>query len=192
MMVAMMLPSLVPAMSAYRRAVDGPAARRGALAALVAVGYFSAWTVVGAVAYPLGAALASAEMRWPALSRSVPLATGAVVLLAGLFQRSRWKLRQLACCRHVQRLAAEYAPEVGAAWRTGVAHGVRCCLCCAGFTAVLLVSGVMDLRVMALVAGAIAAERLSAWPERVARAVGALVMAAGVVAIARALHGSVG
>ena len=52
--------------------------------------------------------------------------------------------------------------------------------------AVLLVIGVMDLRAMAVVTAAITGERLAPAGERVARAIGALVVAAGLLLIARA------
>ena len=52
--------------------------------------------------------------------------------------------------------------------------------------AILLVVGVMDLRVMAVVAAAITVERLAPAGERVARATGAVVIGAGLFLIARA------
>src|SRR5881628_3564101 len=59
MMVAMMLPSLVPMLQRYRRAVGGPGETRlGRLTVLVSVGYFFVWTVFGMAAFPLGVALA--------------------------------------------------------------------------------------------------------------------------------------
>ncbi len=48
---------------------------------------------------------------------------------------------------------------------------------CCGFTLILLVFGVMDLRVMAAVGVALSVERLAARPERVARALGVAVLA---------------
>ena len=56
----------------------------------------------------------------------------------------------------------------------------------AGRTTILLVIGVMDLRAMAVVATAIAAERLAPAGERVARATGAAVVGAGLFLGARA------
>ena len=50
----------------------------------------------------------------------------------------------------------------------------------------LLVLGVMDLRALAVVAAAITVERLAPAGERVARAIGAVVVGAGVLLIARA------
>jgi predicted metal-binding membrane protein len=53
--------------------------------------------------------------------------------------------------------------------------------------AILLVVGVMDPGVMAVVTAAITAERLSPAGERVARAIGAVVIGAGLLLIARAV-----
>jgi predicted metal-binding membrane protein len=51
--------------------------------------------------------------------------------------------------------------------------------------AVLLVIGVMDLRAMAVATAAITVERLAPSGERAARAVGAVVVGAGLFLIAR-------
>jgi predicted metal-binding membrane protein len=84
MMVAMMLPSLVPMLWRYRQAVGRPGETRlGRLTALVGVGYFFVWTVFGMAAFPLGVALAAVEMQQPELTRAVPIAVGVVVLMAG-------------------------------------------------------------------------------------------------------------
>jgi predicted metal-binding membrane protein len=56
---------------------------------------------------------------------------------------------------------------------------MTCVKCCAGFTALLLVLGVMDVRTMALVTGLIAIERLAPAGERFARGSGALLVIAG-------------
>ncbi|HEY9199185.1 MAG TPA: DUF2182 domain-containing protein, partial [Gammaproteobacteria bacterium] len=62
MMVAMMLPSLVPMLWRYRQAVGRTdETRLGRLTALVGVGYFVVWTAFGMIAFPLGVALAAVE-----------------------------------------------------------------------------------------------------------------------------------
>jgi predicted metal-binding membrane protein len=187
MMVAMMLPSLVPMLWRYREAVGRTRETRlGWLTALVGVGYFLVWTVVGMAAFPLGVALAAVEMEEPALARAVPIAVGVVVLIAGSLQFTAWKARHLACCREAPGRGRTLPAGAGTAWRHGVRLGLHCSLCCAGLTAILLVVGVMDLRAMAVVTAAITAERLAPAGERVARATGAVVVAAGVLLIARA------
>ena len=52
--------------------------------------------------------------------------------------------------------------------------------------AILLVVGVMDLRAMAAVAAAMTFERLAPAGDRAARAIGAVVVVAGLYLIARA------
>ncbi len=205
MMVAMMLPSLVPMLWRYREAVGraggawlsgaGEArvgwtaeARLGLLTALVSAGYFFVWAALGSAAYPLGAVLSVAAMREPALSRAVPIAAGLVVLVAGLLQLTAWKARQLACCREVPRCGCTTLPaDAGTAWRHGLRLGLQCARCCGGLMAILLVLGIMDLRAMALVTAAITAERLAPAGQAVARVLGAVVVGAGVLLIARAV-----
>src|SRR6202790_3123783 len=66
MMVAMMLPSLVPMLWRYRQAVGRTGERRlGRLTALVGVAYFVVWALIGLATFPLGVVLAGIQMHWP-------------------------------------------------------------------------------------------------------------------------------
>jgi predicted metal-binding membrane protein len=188
MMVAMMLPSLIPMLWRYRQAVGTTSKTRlGRLTMLMGVGYFSVWTVLGMVAFPLGVALAAFEMQRPALARAVPIAVGVVVVIAGALQFSAWKARHLAGCREASAFArAGMSASYGETWRQGLRLGLHCSYCCAGLMAILLVIGVMDLRTMAVVTAAITVERLAPAGERVARAIGTVVVGAGLFLLARA------
>ncbi len=187
MMVAMMLPSLVPMLWRYREAVGRTGETRlGRLTALAGVGYFFVWTVFGMAAFPLGVALAAVEMQQPALARAVPIAVGVVVLIAGCLQLTAWKARHLAWCREAPGRGRTLPADAGTAWRHGLRLGLHCSRCCVGLMPILLVIGVMDLRAMAVVAAAITVERLAPAGERVARAIGAVVVGAGLFLIARA------
>ena len=187
MMMAMMLPSLAPMLWRYRRTVGRTGETRlGRLTALVGVGYFLVWTVFGMAIFPLGLALAAVEMQHPALARAVPIAVGVVILTAGSLQLTAWKARHLACCREALGHGRTLPTDAGTAWRHGLRLGLHCSQCCAGLMAILLVTGVMDLRAMAVVAAAIIVERLAPAGERVARATGAVVVGAGLFLIARA------
>ena len=187
MTAAMMLPSFAPALWRYRRAVASMSAGRLAgLTVLVCVGYLCAWTALGMVAYPVGVAVTTAQMQLPARARAFPVAVGLAVLIAGAFQFTAWKSRHLACCREApgdRRLPA----DAGTAWRHGLRLGLHCTSCCGNLMAIPLVVGVMDLRAMALVTAAITAERLAPAREGVARAIGAVVVASGLVLTARAV-----
>jgi predicted metal-binding membrane protein len=187
MMVAMMLPSLVPALRRYRVSVSRTGVTRlGWLTTLVGVGYFFVWTVLGMAVFPLGVALATVEMQRPSLARAVPIAAGVVVLIAGALQFTAWKAHHLACCRESPGRGRMLPADTRTAWRHGLRLGLHCSYCSAGLTVILLVIGVMDLRVMAVVTAAMNAERLAPSGDRVARAIGAVVIGTGLFLIVRA------
>ena len=189
MMVAMMLPSSVPMLWRYRRAVGWVSEVRLAwLTALVGIGYFFVWTLLGMFAFPLGMALATIEMQSPALSRAVPIAVSLVILIGGALQFTKWKAQQLAYCRESPGRCTLPA-DAGTAWRHGLRLGLHCSYCCAGLTAIFLVLGVMDLRAMAVVTAAITIERLAPAGELVARAIGLIVVGTGLFLITRAAFG---
>jgi predicted metal-binding membrane protein len=188
MMVAMMLPSLAAVLRRYSQALgstDEPS--KAWLTTLVGAGYFFVWTVLGSAVYPVGVALAAVEMHQPVLARTVPIATGLIVLIAGAIQFTPLKAHYLVCCREGLGHGRAPAADTGAAWRQGVHFGLHCSLCCANLTVVLLVLGVMDLRAMAAVTVAITAERLAPAGERVARAIGFIVVTVGLLLIVRAV-----
>jgi predicted metal-binding membrane protein len=188
MMVAMMLPSLVPMLARYRQAVvtteaatDAPtgAMRLGLLTTLAGIGYFFVWTLFGMAVYPLGIALAEVEMRQPAVSRAVPFAAAAAILIAGLLQFTAWKARYLERCRQTPGRGRALPDDAVTAWRHGLRLGLHCVYSCAGPMVILLVLGVMDLRAMAVVTAAITLERFAPTGQFVARAIGGVIVAAG-------------
>jgi predicted metal-binding membrane protein len=125
-------------------------------------------------------------MRQPALARAVPIAVGVVVLVAAALQLTAWKARQLACCREAPGRSRTLPADARTAWRHGLRLGLHCVQCCAGLMLILLIVGVMNFRAMAVVGTAITVERLAPAGERVARAIGAVVVGAGLLLIARA------
>lgn len=188
MMVAMMLPSLASMLWCYRQAIGAAGeAHLGLLTALAGAAYFLVWAALGMVAFPLGVALTTAEMRLSVLAFGVPIATGVVIVIAGALQFTAWKSRQLACCRTAPGPGRILPADAATAWRHGLRLGLHCCYCCANLTAVLLVIGVMDLRAMAVVAAAITLERLAPDGERAARALGIAMVGLGLLVTARAI-----
>jgi predicted metal-binding membrane protein len=187
MMIAMMQPSLVPMLWRYRRALVRPGEQRlGGLTMLAGAGYFFVWTIFGMVAFSLGVVLAQIEMGQPNLARAVPIAVGVVVLVAGAFQFTARKARQLACCRDAHSCGRALHADARTAWRQGLRLGLQCSYCCANLMVIPLVMGVMDLRVMAVVTAAITLERLSPAAERASRAIGVVIVGAGLFMISRA------
>ena len=174
MMVAMMLPTLIPMLWRYREsAMNTGAARLAWLTAIVTVGYFCVWTAFGIAVYPVGVALSAIATRQP-------IAVGAAVLVIGLLQFTRGKARRVACLPTAHGHGST-------AWRHGLRLGVHCVQCCAGLMVVPLIIGVMDLRVMTAVSAAITIERIAPARMRVPRAIGAVVVGTAMVLIARAV-----
>jgi predicted metal-binding membrane protein len=178
MMVVMMLPTLTPILWRYRGAVAQAGLLRSAcLMTLVTAGYFFVWTVLGLIVFVVGAGLTALEMQ------ATPVLAGLVVLVSGALQLTRWKARRLACCREFAECGCRSVATPASAWRHGLKIGLQCNYCCAGFTAILLAVGVMDLRAMAVITAAISLERLLPGGKRVAQAIGVAVVAAGFVMI---------
>lgn len=201
MMVAMMLPSALPMLLNIRRS-NGPFE---VLAIFAAMGFFFVWTVIGAIIYALGVWYAIETMRLDWLSRITPLLSGAMLVLCGIIQLTPWKLSKLRQCRApdcgaLQREISPNASRIGRGesqgevrvhgngllargWRYGLKQGMACCLCCAAPMLAMLVTGAMNLAVMAVIAAVIAAEKLLPWPEKLARIFGAIAFLAGIAAI---------
>ena len=187
MMMAMMLPSLVPMLWRYRQAVFRTETSLGPLTTLVGLGYFFVWTLFGLALFPFGVALAAFEMELPALARAVPVAVAVVALFAGVIQFTSWKAHHLAGCREAPGRGRALPSDPGTAWRQGIHFGLHCGLACANLTSVLLVLGVMDLRVMAAVTAAITVERLAPARQHVARAIGAVLIGLALFLMVRAV-----
>ena len=171
MMVAMMLPSIAPSLWRYHRGLRAlrlPGA--GRRTTLFAIGYASVWIAI---------ALALFVMSTLILPFG-PWATAAVVLCAGVLQRSPWKAKQLRRCR-----AACVPNDLGHLWRVGCCFGIDCALSCAAPMAVLFVSGLMDVPMMLLITAAITAERVTPIGERIARFSGTLVVIVGLIVCVR-------
>lgn len=186
MMVPMMLPSLVPMLWRYRRSVLGVRGiHRHGLTALVGVGYFAVWAVLGMAAHAVGAGVMAVEMRLGSVTRWLPAVAGVVLLLAGGVQFTPWKARQMALCREEAGRGSRSALNALGAWRHGLRLGVRCSLGCGSLMVALLAIGMMDPIAMAAVTLGISAERLAPAPIRVARVAGVAIVVLGVLTISR-------
>ena len=114
------------------------------------------------------------------LAHVTPIAAAPSCSIAGAFQFTSWKTRQLECWR-------DQSTGRGAPLRQGLRLAIHCARCCGNLMAILLVIGAMDTRAMAVVTAAITAERFAPAGERVARAIGVVVVAAGAFKIASAI-----
>jgi predicted metal-binding membrane protein len=111
--------------------------------------------------------------------------SGALLLIAGVFQFSRLKHACLRACRSpLGFLMSDWRDGLWGAWRMGIRHGVYCLGCCWALMALLFVGGVMNLLWIAALAGLVAIEKLAPRGEAVAQLLGGVMIGLGVVRLA--------
>lgn len=183
MMTGMMLPGAVPAILLFssiaesRRAVGVQPAMSLVVFILV---YLVTWSGVGVVTY-----LLSGFVEWIGEGRFLdgrwhPVVTGLMLVIAGLYQFTRWKGSCLAHCRSPLLVLMHTWQDgaIGAA-RMGFAHGRYCVGCCWALMGVLLGMGAMDLAWMGVLALAITTEKVSRIGPQVRAAIGAVLIVMG-------------
>jgi predicted metal-binding membrane protein len=191
MMIAMMLPSSWPMIELYRRVARSAGETHAGLATvLVGAGYFAAWLALGAVAFIIGFTWSTETMRSAALSRSAPLLSGGLLMVAGAFQFTPWKDACLKHCRSpLLMLGESWKRGLRAALRIGWRHGLYCVGCCWALMLIQMVLGVMNLSAMILVAAVIGFEKLWKQGPLLAKFAGATAILFGVSILLRSLNG---
>lgn len=182
MMIAMMLPGALPmvltfaAVSRSRRASGRPYVTTANFAG----GYLLVWFVFSAIAAVAQwwlhlRMLLSADMT----SRSALMA-GCLLVVAGVFQFTRWKDTCLTRCRGpMEWILTRWREGQGGAWRMGIEHGVFCTGCCWALMMLLFVLGVMNLVWVAALTLLVCVEKLLPRPAFTVRAIGAVLVAWG-------------
>ena len=184
MMIAMMLPSAVPML--LNCGLAAGSTRTGVF--LAACGYFTIWLGIGFIFYLIGIPWALATMRWSSLSVATPALTGAVLVVAGIFQFSRWKMTGLFHCRDPIDCATDTTRNgTLAGWFHGLRQGMYCGICCSGLMVSMMVLGAMNLFVMFLFAAVITFEKLFPNPHHIVRTAGILSIIAGIVIMIRSV-----
>lgn len=182
MMLAMMLPSLAPAVWRYHRQLCATQAARAAQRTMLfAMGYLSVWAAVGLALFSCATKLSPmgpSSLTAPLFS---PWVAVVIVFGAGALQCSRWKATQLLRCRRACVTEPPAPKRVITAWRDGCIFGVHCGLNCAAPMAVLLAAGLMNARMMLVITAAITAERVAPADARIARLTGVVIVVAGSV-----------
>ncbi|HLW03248.1 MAG TPA: DUF2182 domain-containing protein [Ktedonobacterales bacterium] len=156
MIAAMMLPSSLPLLFRFTRAVRPPHA---SIAAFLA-GYAFTWTAFAALAFLGDTGIHLLVNQWSWLARH-PWLIGAVTFaVAGVFQFSPLKRRSLLGCRGAFRqLPWPARAEVYDTWRLGLHHG-RCCLgSCWAFMLLMFGVGVGSPAWMAVLTGVMLVEK---------------------------------
>jgi predicted metal-binding membrane protein len=183
MMVGMMLPSATPMILLYAR-VGRQSRKEGkpfAATGFFASGYLLAW-VGFALAATLGQWLMEGTLLSPALASASRIFSGAVLIVAGLYQWTPLKDSCLSQCQapivFLQRHGGFRRDPAGAVG-LGLRHGLYCIGCCWALMTLLFVGGIMNVLWIAAIAIFVLAEKVFFPGRLLSRIAGTLLIAAG-------------
>jgi predicted metal-binding membrane protein len=183
MMVAMMLPTALPAAATFEALARRRAAHTQTVAASTALyvgGYIAAWTVYAALAAAGQIALSRAALLTPALESASLVFSALILLGAGAFQFSALKDACLSKCRTpLAFFLAEWRDGPTGALKLGFRHGGYCVGCCWAVMALMFVVGAMNLALMAALTLFILVEKIAPVRWRVREISGAVLVAWG-------------
>jgi predicted metal-binding membrane protein len=183
MMVAMMVPSILPAVGRFDGEMNPTDRSRGA-AVLFVAGYVVVWSAIGGVAYVLVRALRD----WlPAGSATSLRGGGLLLILAGAYQVTPPKRACLRHCRSPRPVPVPQtllrSPGRLAPVRVGLVQGAYCLGSSWSLMVVLLLLGMMNLIWMGVVAGVIFVEKVVPRGDAVGRLVGWGLVGVGIVLV---------
>jgi predicted metal-binding membrane protein len=190
MMIAMMTPSAAPAILLYAQVhrnalAQGKMQKRNAPTCAFAVGYLLIWLAFAVAATTLhwvleraglvSSMMMSSQSRW---------LSGAVLIAAGFYQLSSFKIACLSHCRApASFLARHWRPQASGAFRLGWLHGAYCVGCCWMLMALLFVGGVMNVVWIAALAILVLIERALPAGVWLSRGAGIALIAWGVATL---------
>ncbi|MER8447134.1 DUF2182 domain-containing protein [Mesorhizobium sp. M1066] len=184
MMAAMMLPAAAP-MIFMVAAAQARREQRVAIPTWTFVaGYLLVWAAAGLVVYllvQLGSDVAT-TLDPPQRSKWAPLALGATLAVAGLYQFTTLKHICLSHCRSPLAFVAQHWRDgrVGAL-KMGLRHGLYCFGCCWALFAVLVATGVMSVAWMLLLTLLVFVEKLLPRGRRFEGSLGVALVVLGLV-----------
>lgn len=185
MMVAMMLPSAIPAAGAFDAWKRTTVGRSGGATVLFIAGYLLVWSAIGGVAYLVIQAL----QTWPQAGSVMALRVGAALLVvAGVYQLSPSKRLCLRQCRSPHRGVAQPAATRSQAYlgavRAGLWQGGYCLGSSWPLMLVLLLLGMMNLAWMGVISAVIVVEKVVPGGEVVSKVVGYVLAVWGLILLA--------
>jgi predicted metal-binding membrane protein len=183
MAFAMMLPTAAPMISAYLDIAEAARAKAMPIvpASVLVAGYMTVW-----LAFALAAAAVQAALAAPVAALGLPplLLLGALMLAAGLYQRSPVKHACLTKCRRpMPYFLARWSDTAPGVYRMGLEQGALCLGCCLGLMALMFAGAFMNLAAMAVLAVAMLAEKAHPKGEALSRALAFALIGAGLVFI---------
>ena len=183
MMAAMMLPSIAPMVLGFAN-LNRKRGESGRTLVFVAA-YLALWTAFSGAATATQWALQSEGLISPMIVSTSSALSGALLIVAGVFQFTPLKTACLSTCRSpLGFLMSDWRGGLWGAWRMGLRHGLNCLGCCWALMALLFVGGVMNILWIAALTVLVGIEKVAPRGEAIAKALGAVMIGAGVVRLA--------
>lgn len=182
MMVAMMLPSALPTILIFHKAIRNDPGVRSPSQRIIAfaAGYILAWSGFSVGATLLQWGLAEAALLSPMMVSASPWLGGALLIVAGVYQ---WTPLKHACLRHCRSplafLVEHWQPGMRGALRLGLRHGLYCVGCCWALMLLLFVGGVMSLLWIGAITAFVLLEKLAPYRTQGGRLSGLALVLAG-------------
>ena len=183
MMVAMMFPAIVPVAGIFatlarrKREQQLPSTPVWVFVA----GYALLWTLTGSVGYAADLTMQTLPAYFPVLKTYSTPISGALLIVAGLYQLTPLKDRCLSHCRSpFAFLMAHWRDGYGGAFQMGVSHGLYCLACCWSLMMVMFIMGTMNLVWMGFLAIAIFFEKSLPAGPTFGRGVGTALIVLGI------------
>jgi predicted metal-binding membrane protein len=178
MTAAMMLPATLPMVSVFGTLNKRRSEVRRTLAFVA--GYLMLWAAFSAAATVVQWALQTSGLVSPMIVSLSPLLNAALLAIAGIFQFTPLKRVCLRACRSpLGFLLTDWRDGLWGAARMGMRHGLFCLGCCWALMALLFVGGAMNLLWIAALTLLVTMEKLAPKGDLLAKALGALMIAAG-------------
>ncbi|MFA6267217.1 MAG: DUF2182 domain-containing protein [Pseudolabrys sp.] len=186
MTLAMMLPSAAPMILTYAEIAD-TAARNGQRVVspfVLTAGYAAIWFGFAATATVAQFGLTRAAVLNPSMASASGLFSGAVFIVAGLYQFSALKHACLRQCRApFPFFFSNWQTTPRGVFRLGVKQGLFCLGCCWAMMLVMFAVGIMNVVWMAALGVLMTIEKMTV-TNRLTYAIGAFAIAAGLALIA--------
>ena len=187
MMVGMMVPTAVPMTLVYA-AVARKAARQDtplAPTATFVLGYIAMWSLFSVAATLVQWGLHQAALLSPMMVSNSPSLGAGLLIAAGIYQ---WLPFKDACLQHCRAPAHFFAEHwhtgAAGAFRMGLEHGAFCLGCCWALMGLLFLGGVMNLLWIGAITLFVLLEKVHPFGDRGGRVMGALMVLAGLLALA--------
>jgi len=188
MSLAMMMPTLVPALGVYDQLGDCGAGNWRGFAALVG-GYFGIWLIFAMAGSSAQFFLTQQSLIAPDGSSQSLWLTGGLLVFAGAYQFSTLKDACLTQCQQPLTFFMQYwRPGTVNAFNMGVRLGALCLGCCWALMALGFVGGTMNLVWMGVATVFMTIEKLPDIGRYVSRPTGVLLLLAGALVFGRAFE----